>query len=108
MSDNIPFEIQMEIIKKVSNVKSLIQFRKSILKAELANFDRVIDKGEGSYADGHRRREVRDFVKKFSSEQNDDLEREVSKEEIKKAVWHCGIDKAPGPNGFTFGFYRRY
>nr|GFA76314.1 RNA-directed DNA polymerase, eukaryota, reverse transcriptase zinc-binding domain protein [Tanacetum cinerariifolium] len=132
MSDNIPFEIQMEIIKKVSNVKSLIQFR-------------VIDKGEGSYADGHRRREVvrliqkmekvdamevaqkakikwsieekrnkscvlleRDFVKKFSSEQNDDLEREVSKEEIKKAVWHCGIDKAPGPNGFTFGFYRRY
>ncbi|GJT68544.1 probable LRR receptor-like serine/threonine-protein kinase isoform X2 [Tanacetum coccineum] len=27
MSDNIPFEIQMEIIKKVSNVKSLIQFR---------------------------------------------------------------------------------
>ncbi|GJV43440.1 probable galacturonosyltransferase 7 isoform X2 [Tanacetum coccineum] len=27
MSDNIPFELQMEIIKKVSNVKSLIQFR---------------------------------------------------------------------------------
>ncbi|GKD34941.1 probable galacturonosyltransferase 7 isoform X2 [Tanacetum coccineum] len=27
MSDNIPFEIQMEIIKKVSDVKSLIQFR---------------------------------------------------------------------------------
>ncbi|GJV43443.1 probable galacturonosyltransferase 7 isoform X2 [Tanacetum coccineum] len=27
MSDNIPFEIQMEIIKKVSSVKSLIQFR---------------------------------------------------------------------------------
>ncbi|GJR66923.1 probable galacturonosyltransferase 7 isoform X2 [Tanacetum coccineum] len=27
MSDNIPYEIQMEIIKKVSNVKSLIQFR---------------------------------------------------------------------------------
>ncbi|GJV46018.1 probable galacturonosyltransferase 7 isoform X2 [Tanacetum coccineum] len=27
MSDNIPFEIQMEIIKKVSNVKYLIRFR---------------------------------------------------------------------------------
>ncbi|GKA65904.1 probable galacturonosyltransferase 7 isoform X2 [Tanacetum coccineum] len=27
MSDNIPFDIQMEIVKKVSNVKSLIQFR---------------------------------------------------------------------------------
>nr|GEV98433.1 RNA-directed DNA polymerase, eukaryota, reverse transcriptase zinc-binding domain protein [Tanacetum cinerariifolium] len=32
----------------------------------------------------------------------------VSKEEIKKAVWDCGIDKSPGPDGFTFGFYRRY
>ncbi|GKB55339.1 probable galacturonosyltransferase 7 isoform X2 [Tanacetum coccineum] len=27
MSDNIPYEIQLEIIKKVSNVKSFIQFR---------------------------------------------------------------------------------
>nr|GEZ66727.1 RNA-directed DNA polymerase, eukaryota, reverse transcriptase zinc-binding domain protein [Tanacetum cinerariifolium] len=33
---------------------------------------------------------------------------EVSKEEIKKAVWDCGIDKSPGPDGFTFGFYRQY
>nr|GEZ17848.1 RNA-directed DNA polymerase, eukaryota [Tanacetum cinerariifolium] len=30
------------------------------------------------------------------------------KKEIKKAVWDCGIDKSPGPDGFTFGFYRRY
>ncbi|GKF50083.1 hypothetical protein Tco_0143334, partial [Tanacetum coccineum] len=27
MSDNIPFDIQMEIIKRVSNVKSLVRFR---------------------------------------------------------------------------------
>nr|GEY42474.1 RNA-directed DNA polymerase, eukaryota, reverse transcriptase zinc-binding domain protein [Tanacetum cinerariifolium] len=27
--------------------------------------------------------------------------------EIKRAVWDCGIDKSPGPDGFTFGFYRR-
>nr|GFA04978.1 RNA-directed DNA polymerase, eukaryota [Tanacetum cinerariifolium] len=39
---------------------------------------------------------------------NDDLEREVSNEDIKRAVWDCGTDKAPGPDGFTFGFYRRY
>ncbi|GKB58696.1 RNA-directed DNA polymerase, eukaryota [Tanacetum coccineum] len=37
-----------------------------------------------------------------------ELELEVSKEEIKRAVWDCGIDKSPGPNGFTFGFYRRF
>nr|GEW12423.1 RNA-directed DNA polymerase, eukaryota, reverse transcriptase zinc-binding domain protein [Tanacetum cinerariifolium] len=29
-------------------------------------------------------------------------------EEIKRAVWDCGIDKAPGPDGFTFGFYLWY
>ncbi|GKB49944.1 RNA-directed DNA polymerase, eukaryota, reverse transcriptase zinc-binding domain protein [Tanacetum coccineum] len=27
---------------------------------------------------------------------------------IKKAVWDCGSDKSPGPDGFTFGFFRRY
>nr|GEZ64725.1 hypothetical protein [Tanacetum cinerariifolium] len=37
-----------------------------------------------------------------------DLEREVSKEEVKRAVWDRGVDKAPGPDGFTFGFYRRF
>nr|GEX24013.1 RNA-directed DNA polymerase, eukaryota, reverse transcriptase zinc-binding domain protein [Tanacetum cinerariifolium] len=174
--------------------KESLNSRKSILKAELADLDGVIDKGEGSDADGHRRREVvrliqevekvdvmevaqkakikwsiegdenskyyhgvlnkkrgrltihgilvngiwmesphlvkhkffehfknrfekpnksrilleRDFVKRISLEQNDDLEREVSNEEIKRAVWDCGIDKAPRPDGFTFGFYRRY
>nr|GEV36988.1 hypothetical protein [Tanacetum cinerariifolium] len=48
------------------------------------------------------------FVKRISLEQNDDLEREVYNEEIKRAVWDCGIDKAPGPDSFTFGFYRQY
>nr|GFB20329.1 transposon TX1 putative 149 kDa protein [Tanacetum cinerariifolium] len=26
---------------------------------------------------------------------------------LKRAVWDCGVDKAPWPDGFTFGFYRR-
>nr|GEZ24150.1 RNA-directed DNA polymerase, eukaryota [Tanacetum cinerariifolium] len=150
--------------------KESLNSRKSIHKAELAELDGVINKGEGSDADGHRRRESiegnenskyylgvlnkkrgrltirgvlvdgiwmesphlvkheffehfknrfekpnksrilleRDFIKRISLEQNDDLEREVSNEAIKRAVWDCGIDKAPEPNGFTFGFYRRY
>nr|GEX39235.1 RNA-directed DNA polymerase, eukaryota, reverse transcriptase zinc-binding domain protein [Tanacetum cinerariifolium] len=51
--------------------------------------------GEGSNADGHRRREVVRLIQE-------------AEKEIKRAVWDCGIDKAPGPDGFTFGFYRRY
>ncbi|GJU57676.1 RNA-directed DNA polymerase, eukaryota [Tanacetum coccineum] len=42
------------------------------------------------------------------SEQRTELESEVTNDEIKRAVWDCGMDKAPGPDGFTFGFYRRF
>nr|GFD23084.1 RNA-directed DNA polymerase, eukaryota, reverse transcriptase zinc-binding domain protein [Tanacetum cinerariifolium] len=38
--------------------KKSLNSRKSILMAELADLDGVIDKGESSDADGHRRREV--------------------------------------------------
>nr|GEZ10449.1 RNA-directed DNA polymerase, eukaryota, reverse transcriptase zinc-binding domain protein [Tanacetum cinerariifolium] len=38
----------------------------------------------------------------------DDLERTVSIEEIKRAVWDCGTNKSPGLDGFTFEFFRRY
>ncbi|GKA93427.1 RNA-directed DNA polymerase, eukaryota [Tanacetum coccineum] len=37
-----------------------------------------------------------------------DLERDVTHEEIKKAVWDCGINKSPNPDGFTFEVFRRY
>lgn len=31
-----------------------------------------------------------------------------SKEEIKEAVWECGDDKSPGPDGFTFAFVKKF
>ncbi|GJZ43920.1 RNA-directed DNA polymerase, eukaryota [Tanacetum coccineum] len=46
------------------------------------------------------------YPRTLSSEQCNDIERMVSKEEIKAVVWDCGTDKSPGPDGFTFGFYR--
>nr|GEV59598.1 RNA-directed DNA polymerase, eukaryota [Tanacetum cinerariifolium] len=50
----------------------------------------------------------REFTNRISSDQAVDLESVVSKEEIKRAVYDCGIDKSPGPDGFMFSFYRRY
>ncbi|GKA51150.1 hypothetical protein Tco_0744346 [Tanacetum coccineum] len=41
-------------------------------------------------------------------EQQADLERDVSNKKIKSAVWDCGTNKSPGPDGFTFEFFRRY
>nr|GEY94854.1 hypothetical protein [Tanacetum cinerariifolium] len=48
------------------------------------------------------------FPNQISSVVEVDLEKDVSLEELKMAVWDCGIDKSPGPDGFTFGFYQRY
>ncbi|GKB94299.1 RNA-directed DNA polymerase, eukaryota, reverse transcriptase zinc-binding domain protein [Tanacetum coccineum] len=48
------------------------------------------------------------YPKTLTYDQQNELESEVSNVEIKRAVWDCGTDKSPGPDGFTFGFYRRF
>ncbi|GKA16037.1 RNA-directed DNA polymerase, eukaryota, reverse transcriptase zinc-binding domain protein [Tanacetum coccineum] len=40
----------------------------------------------------------------LNSMDRDYLERLVTHEEIKEAVWDCGSSKAPGPDGFSFAF----
>ncbi|GKE68596.1 RNA-directed DNA polymerase, eukaryota, reverse transcriptase zinc-binding domain protein, partial [Tanacetum coccineum] len=45
-----------------------------------------------------------DFLNKLSLEQQIVLEIEVTREEIKKAVWDCGVDKLPGPDGSNSSF----
>ncbi|GJS31327.1 RNA-directed DNA polymerase, eukaryota [Tanacetum coccineum] len=49
-----------------------------------------------------------DFPIVLSEKDRLHIEREVSNDEVKNAVWECGMDKSPGPDGFTFGFYRKY
>nr|GEX78691.1 RNA-directed DNA polymerase, eukaryota [Tanacetum cinerariifolium] len=44
----------------------------------------------------------------LTADQMDDLERVVSYDEIKNAIWDCGTNKSPGPDGFTFKFFRKY
>ncbi|GKC28240.1 RNA-directed DNA polymerase, eukaryota [Tanacetum coccineum] len=48
------------------------------------------------------------FPKRLAYEQSCDLEEAVSNEEIKRAIWDCGSDKSPGPDGFTFEFFKKY
>ncbi|GKA29337.1 putative RNA-directed DNA polymerase, eukaryota, reverse transcriptase zinc-binding domain protein [Tanacetum coccineum] len=38
----------------------------------------------------------------------DSLETSVSCDEIKSAIWDCGSNKAPGPDGFSFAFIKKY
>ncbi|GKB32027.1 hypothetical protein Tco_0871428 [Tanacetum coccineum] len=38
----------------------------------------------------------------------DSLETPISLDEVKNAVWDCGSSKAPGPDGFSFAFVKKY
>nr|GFC30018.1 RNA-directed DNA polymerase, eukaryota [Tanacetum cinerariifolium] len=48
------------------------------------------------------------FPFRLNDEQNFVLESPVKREEIRIAVWGCGDDKSPGPDGFTFEFFRKF
>ncbi|GKA17373.1 RNA-directed DNA polymerase, eukaryota [Tanacetum coccineum] len=48
------------------------------------------------------------FPRMLSEDQLHELESHVTNEEIKRAVWACGVNKSPGPDGFTFEFFRRW
>nr|GFB40218.1 RNA-directed DNA polymerase, eukaryota [Tanacetum cinerariifolium] len=48
------------------------------------------------------------FPRQLTADQMDDLERVVSYDEIKNAICDCGTNKSPGPDGFTFEFFRKY
>ncbi|GKC59184.1 hypothetical protein Tco_1086782 [Tanacetum coccineum] len=39
---------------------------------------------------------------------SNELEALVTVDEIKAAVWDCGSQKAPGPDGFSFLFLKSY
>ncbi|KAJ9547476.1 LOW QUALITY PROTEIN: hypothetical protein OSB04_020019 [Centaurea solstitialis] len=48
------------------------------------------------------------LFKKITDEQKSWLESSFSVQEVKNAVWSCGNNKAPGPDGFTFEFIRKF
>nr|GEV19556.1 RNA-directed DNA polymerase, eukaryota, reverse transcriptase zinc-binding domain protein [Tanacetum cinerariifolium] len=108
-------------VKKVNANK-----HKTELKEQLAEIDILIDKGEynseiinnhsfifKSLHDidklesmenrfGHphssRIQLEMEFPIRLSSKQKDDMECNINRKEIKKAVWDCGTDKSPGPD----------
>nr|GEY93995.1 RNA-directed DNA polymerase, eukaryota [Tanacetum cinerariifolium] len=45
---------------------------------------------------------------RLSLEQASDLESPITNDEIRSVVWGCGEDKSPGPDGFTFDFFRKF
>ncbi|GKC33983.1 RNA-directed DNA polymerase, eukaryota, partial [Tanacetum coccineum] len=66
----------------------------------------------GSWSDSDKDEEEKTNDKKClmakASNEALDLERPVSCDEIRQAVWGCGEDKSSGPDGFTFEFFRKF
>ncbi|GJU07962.1 hypothetical protein Tco_1124392 [Tanacetum coccineum] len=48
------------------------------------------------------------FPNRLSDEQVENMDQLISRDEIKSAVWSCGENKSPGPDGYTFEFFRRF
>ncbi|GJX53819.1 RNA-directed DNA polymerase, eukaryota, reverse transcriptase zinc-binding domain protein [Tanacetum coccineum] len=48
------------------------------------------------------------LFKQLSLEESLLLDSPFTPDEIKEAVWNCGSSKAPGPDGFTFKFFKKH
>ncbi|GJV76731.1 hypothetical protein Tco_1508315 [Tanacetum coccineum] len=48
------------------------------------------------------------FPTRLNLEQATGLESLITRDEIRTAVWGCGENKSPGPDGFTFEFFRKF
>nr|GEV18059.1 RNA-directed DNA polymerase, eukaryota [Tanacetum cinerariifolium] len=119
-------------IREWNGSRQTLKNSKKRLIRELSNVDRLIDQGvldagkwiedsslvkqeflshfQNRFSKPMRLRPIlsTDFPRKLNSFQRIDMKADVGSDEIKKAVWDCGVDKSPGPDGFTFDFYRRF
>ncbi|GJU73342.1 hypothetical protein Tco_1264747 [Tanacetum coccineum] len=48
------------------------------------------------------------LFKHLSFDDNTFLDKPFTNQEIKDVVWDCGSEKTPGPDGFTFKFFKRF
>ncbi|GJR12603.1 RNA-directed DNA polymerase, eukaryota [Tanacetum coccineum] len=48
------------------------------------------------------------FPNRLNTEQAAKMEGSILHDKIRNAVWSCGDNKSPGPDGFTFEFFRKF
>ncbi|GJY79175.1 RNA-directed DNA polymerase, eukaryota, reverse transcriptase zinc-binding domain protein [Tanacetum coccineum] len=99
-----------DVVNKRTNVDTSLQELEKLQSVEVAQKAKIkwaIEGDENSKRPTFLQLDM-NFPNILNSNQQADLECEVTKDEIKRAVWDCGTDKSRGPEGFTFYFYRRY
>nr|GEW28691.1 nucleotide-binding alpha-beta plait domain-containing protein [Tanacetum cinerariifolium] len=90
----------VEVVNKRIEVVNTLQKIDKICSSEMVQKAKV--KCRFDKPDARRAHIEMRYLKTLTCDQHVELESDVSNEEIKKAVWDCGIDKSPGPDGFTF------
>ncbi|GJU10427.1 RNA-directed DNA polymerase, eukaryota [Tanacetum coccineum] len=83
--------LKIRIRSWVKDQKLKVVGDKNSIKNELIDIDRIVDSGT-----------------RLSNMQAADLDRVVSRDEIRLAVWDCGENKSPGPDGYSFEFFKKY
>nr|GEW74880.1 RNA-directed DNA polymerase, eukaryota [Tanacetum cinerariifolium] len=97
------FKLKNNLIK-INDMEAKDNLQKSKVKWAIEGdenskfFHRIINKKRSQLAIRGR----------LTSSQAEDLKRSVSNDEIRRAVWNCGDNKSPGPDGFTFEFFKRF
>lgn len=78
-------------------VNDPIRIKKEAVKYFSKKFD---------YASDDRPSLICNNFKKLNDQQKNLIESPFSMEEVKRAVWDCGDEKSPGPDGFSLRFYK--
>nr|GEV09342.1 RNA-directed DNA polymerase, eukaryota [Tanacetum cinerariifolium] len=107
---------KINIQQNLSEVDKLIDQGKSndeILIKRITLFNDLQELNNRNAMEISQKAKIRWFVEgdensKYFHDQVQDLERNVTYEVVKRAVWDCGTNKSPGPDGFSFEFYCKY
>ncbi|GJV50353.1 RNA-directed DNA polymerase, eukaryota, reverse transcriptase zinc-binding domain protein [Tanacetum coccineum] len=91
-----------------NNNKTMDTTRKAVALVEITSIEKKIDEGFASPSDTENHLNLLHELKKIDNTKRDYLKRLVTLKEIKEAVWDCGSSKAPGPDGFSFAFVKKY
>lgn len=73
------------------------------IKSEVFNFSNKFDELVFD-----RLKLISDRFKKLTLIEKGALEAPFTMEEIQNVIWCCGSEKAPGPDGYTFKFFKKY
>ncbi|GKE96460.1 RNA-directed DNA polymerase, eukaryota, partial [Tanacetum coccineum] len=114
---------RMDLMKQMQDIKSF-DARDSLQKAKIQGVmidgewvddpNRVKDEFRSHFATRfqapvvNRSRLNFMFPKRLDPDLAVELEKPITRDEIRNAVWACGENKSLGPDGFTFEFFRKF